>query len=175
MINEKVIVAIVAVLQICLSVWGGSLYGRADERAKANARAVEIQQENDRLAQKIAERENQVAEQASRAERAEQERIDAIKTNSHQTKEIARLQKLVDSRKDRDAKYIILDVDAYKRMREAVRRGGQAKADPANSVSADISAIEGYRYLPDPACLWRRNPQDHEGRRSRLSRMSQAI
>jgi hypothetical protein len=181
--NDKIFYAIAALAGVCILVAGGYLAGIQTGDAKAVARlngiVVELQEENARLSAAKTKKENEIAEQVSRANRAEQERINAIKTNSHQSARIKNLQRELDrisnATQGDNSRIIILDLDAFERVREGVRRGGQPEADPASAISSDLSSLETYRYLPDPACLWGRNPQHNEGRWGRISGMPQSI
>ena len=153
----------------------GDSKGHTRALAEGNARVVELQKMLSRASQELTQAENKIAEQVSRANQAEKERINAIQTTDHQSERIQSLQAEIDRLTGDSSRLIILDLDAYKRVREAVRGSGQTTLEPSSSISENFSATAPYRYLPCPSNLWRRGAENYEGRRSRLQGMQYAL
>lgn len=125
----------------------GDSKGYTRALAEGNARAVELQKMLSRASHELTQAENKIAEQVSRANQAEKERIRAIKTNDHQSERIVALQRELDrlaavDRAEGDNHLIVVDANAIERVwDEAVRGGGQPHFEPAGAVQARLPAI----------------------------------
>ncbi len=152
---SKLYAAGIIALVLATAGWGLIGYGRALERADNNETVAQLQSALMDLGLVIQKRESKAADTARKLIESEGDRINAITTNDHKTKEIKRLEQVIRRERERskakDADtpgnsiyYRIVDVGSFNRVwNEAVNSSELPASIAASVLQGGLSTVTG--------------------------------